>query len=129
LKKPLNRTLKGGAHMSYTPHVQTLSAEVSVTAQLEPADMAWAANNGFKSVINNRPDFEGGDDQPTNSMMSTAAQAAGLNYAFLPVDPGFQTAEEIAAFAELITTLPAPVLAFCRSGTRSGKLFRAATGA
>ena len=51
--------------MSYTPHLQTLSPRVSVTAQLEPADMAWAAANGFKSVINNRPDFEGGDDQPT----------------------------------------------------------------
>lgn len=115
--------------MSYTPQVQTLSAAVSVTAQLEPADMAWAAANGYRSVINNRPDFEGGDDQPTNAVMSVAAQAVGLNYAFLPVDPGFQTAEEIAAFANLITTLPTPVLAFCRSGTRSAKLFRAATGA
>jgi uncharacterized protein (TIGR01244 family) len=115
--------------MNTAPYVKALDLHISVTGQLEPADMAWAANNGFKSIINNRPDFEGGDDQPTNAVMSAAAQAAGLNYAFLPVDPGFQTAEEIAAFAELITTLPAPVLAFCRSGTRSGKLFRAATGA
>jgi uncharacterized protein (TIGR01244 family) len=111
--------------MSFTPHLQTLSPLVSVTAQLEPADMAWAAANGFKSVINNRPDFEGGDDQPTNAAMAAAAQAAGLSYAFLPVDPGFQTAEEIAEFARLLTALPGPVLAFCRSGTRSGKLYRA----
>jgi protein tyrosine phosphatase (PTP) superfamily phosphohydrolase (DUF442 family) len=40
-----------------------------------------------------------------------------------------QTPEEIARFGELLDTLPKPILAFCRSGTRSGKLFRAATGA
>jgi uncharacterized protein (TIGR01244 family) len=114
--------------MHYTPHVQALSAHVSVTAQLEPADMAWAAANGYRSIINNRPDFEGGDDQPTNAVMSEAAKAVGLSYAFLPVDPAFQSTEEVAAFAQLIATLPAPVLAYCRSGTRSGKLFRAGLG-
>jgi uncharacterized protein (TIGR01244 family) len=123
--KPLNKK----PHMTYTPHLQNLSTNVSVTAQLEPADMAWAAAQGFRSVINNRPDFEGGDEQPTNAAMSAAAQAAGLSYAFLPVDPGFQTAEEIADFAKLLTTLPGPVLAFCRSGTRSGKLYRAGLSA
>ena len=115
--------------MSYTPHLQNLSSTLSVTAQLEPGDMAWAADKGFKSVINNRPDFEGGDDQPTNAAIEAAAQAVGLSYAFLPVDPGFQTAPEIAEFAKLLATLPGPVLAFCRSGTRSGKLYRAATNA
>ena len=35
---------------------------------------------------------------------------------------------EIASFAELLASLPKPILAFCRSGTRSGKLYRAATG-
>ena len=49
-------------------------------------------------------------------------------YAFLPVAPNFQSPEEIASFAELLASLPKPILAFCRSGTRSGKLYRAATG-
>jgi uncharacterized protein (TIGR01244 family) len=111
--------------MNTAPYVKALAPHISVTGQLEPADMAWAASNGFKSIINNRPDFEGGDDQPTNAVMEAAAQAAGLNYAFLPVDPGFQTAEEIAEFTRLLATLPGPMLAFCRSGTRSGKLFQA----
>jgi uncharacterized protein (TIGR01244 family) len=112
--------------MNTAPYLQALAPNLSVTGQLEPADMAWAAANGFKSVINNRPDFEGGDDQPTNAAMEAAAQAVGLSYAFLPVDPGFQTAQEVTAFAQLIASLPAPVLAYCRSGTRSGKLFHAA---
>jgi len=37
-----------------------------------------------------------------------------------------QTPDEVAQFAALLATLPKPVLAFCRSGTRSGKLFQAA---
>jgi protein tyrosine phosphatase (PTP) superfamily phosphohydrolase (DUF442 family) len=40
-----------------------------------------------------------------------------------------QTAEEIARFQALLETLPRPILAFCRSGARSGKLVRAAFGA
>ena len=110
------------------PAVQALSADVSVAPQLDPAAMAWAAQAGFRSVINNRPDFEGGSGQPTHAAMLAAASAAGLNYAFLPVAPTVQTADEVAAFAALLADLPKPILAFCRSGTRSAKLYRAATG-
>lgn len=110
------------------PQVQQLSADVCVAAQLEPAAMAWAAQNGFKSVINNRPDFEGGPDQPTSAVMEASARAAGLQYAFLPVNGAYQSPEEIARFADLLQALPKPILAFCRSGARSGKLYRAATG-
>lgn len=109
--------------------VQPLSPDLSVAPQIGPDAMAPLAEAGFKSVINNRPDFEGGPDQPTSAQMEAAAEAAGLAYAYLPVAPGYQSPEEIARFAELLSTLPRPILAFCRSGTRSGKLFRAATGA
>ena len=112
-----------------TPAVQPLSPDVSVAPQLNPEAMAWAAQAGFRSVINNRPDFEGGPDQPTNAAMQQAAQAAGLAYAFLPVHPAVQTPQEVARFKELLAQLPTPILAFCRSGTRSAKLFRAAAGA
>ena len=111
------------------PAVQQLSAEVCVAPQLDPAAMLWAAQNGFRSVINNRPDFEGGPDQPTHAAIEAAALVAGLRYAWLPVAPGVQTPQEIARFAELLAELPKPILAFCRSGARSGKLYRAATGA
>jgi uncharacterized protein (TIGR01244 family) len=103
-----------------------LDANVSVAPQLTPDAMAEAATAGFKSVINNRPDFEGGPTQPTNASIEAAARAAGLEYAFLPVAGNFQSPEEIARFGELLATLPGPVLAFCRTGTRSGKLWQAA---
>jgi uncharacterized protein (TIGR01244 family) len=107
------------------PAVQQLNADVCVAGQLEPAAMAWAAETGFKSVINNRPDFEGGPDQPTNAAIEAAAQTAGLAYAYLPVHPMIQTPEDIARFAALLMRLPKPVLVFCRTGTRSAKLYRA----
>ena len=110
------------------PVVTQLSADVCVAPQLDPSAMVWAAEAGFKSVINNRPDFEGGPDQPTSAIMEAAATAAGLRYVHLPVSPAVQTPDEIARFAQLLADLPKPLLAFCRSGTRSGKLYHAATG-
>jgi uncharacterized protein (TIGR01244 family) len=112
---------------SPTLPLHQVAADVCVAPQLTPAAMAEAARAGFKSVINNRPDFEHGPDQPTSASIAEAAQAAGLQYAFLPVAGGYQSPEEIAKFAELLDTLPRPILAFCRSGARVGKLFQAAS--
>jgi len=110
------------------PPVQRLSADVCIAPQLDADAMAWAAQNGFKSIVNNRPDFEGGPNQPTSAVIEAAAQAAGLQYAWLPVLPAVQTTEDIARFGALLAELPKPILAFCRTGTRSGKLYHAATG-
>lgn len=111
-----------------SPSVRQLSPDVAVAGQLDPTAMAWAAQAGFRSVVNNRPDFEGGPDQPTSATMETAARAAGLAYAYLPVAPSVQTPEEIARFGALMKQLPKPILAYCRTGTRSGKLYQAASG-
>ncbi|MFM8901640.1 MAG: TIGR01244 family sulfur transferase [Burkholderiales bacterium] len=116
-------------NIPYTPPpVQPVGPDICVAPQLDVIDMNWVAQNGFRSVINNRPDFEEGDHQPTNAAIQAQAVALGLQYAFLPVEPGYQSPEQIARFAELIEQLPKPILAFCRSGTRSGKLYRAAVG-
>jgi len=108
--------------------VHRLDADVCVSPQLGPEAMAEVAAAGFRSVINNRPDFEGGPSQPTNESVASAARAAGLDYAFLPVAPNFQSEDDIARFRDLIASLPNPVLVFCRSGARSSKLWAAATG-
>lgn len=107
--------------------VRRIAADVCVAPQLSPESMAEAARVGFRSVVNNRPDFEEGPHQPTNASIEAAAKAAGLEYRFLPVDSAYQSPQEIAAFAELLAELPRPLLVFCRSGARSTKLFIAAT--
>ncbi len=104
-----------------------VAPDVCVAPQLTPEAMAEAARKGFKSVINNRPDYEEGPEQPTNASIEAAARAAGLEYAFLPVQGGYQSPEEIAAFGKLLQEMPRPILAFCRSGARSSRLFVAAT--
>jgi len=113
--------------MSNLP-IRAVAPDVCVAPQLAPEAMAEAARVGFRSVVNNRPDFEHGPDQPTNAQIAAAARAAGLEYRFLPVDGGYQSPEQIAAFAKLLQELPRPLLVFCRSGARSTRLFVAAGG-
>lgn len=103
--------------------IRQVADDVCVAPQLTPEAMAELARLGFRSVVNNRPDFEHGPDQPTSAAIEEAARAAGLEYRFLPVNGGYQSPEEIAAFAKLLAELPKPMLAFCRSGARSTKLF------
>lgn len=112
--------------MNTTLPIRAIADTVCVAPQLTPDAMAEVARLGFKSVINNRPDFEHGPDQPANAAVEAAALAAGLQYRHLPVDGGWQSPEEIAAFAVLLKELPAPVLAFCRSGARSTRLYQQA---
>lgn len=108
--------------MSTLP-VQAIAPDVCVAPQLEPSAMAEAARMGFRSVVNNRPDFEHDTAQPTSAAIEAAARAAGLEYRHLPVSGAYQSPEEAAAMARLLAELPRPLLMFCRSGGRSHRLF------
>jgi uncharacterized protein (TIGR01244 family) len=94
--------------------------------QIDPSHLAEIAKQGYKSVINNRPDFEGGPDQPTNAAIQAQAESLGLHYAYLPVVPGAFTHEQVLEMARLLKTMPGPILAFCRSGARSTNLYQMA---
>ena len=94
--------------------------------QIDPSHLAEIVKQGYKSVINNRPDFEGGPDQPTNAQIQAQAEALGLHYAYLPVIPGAFTQDQVLEMARLLKTMPGPILAFCRSGARSTNLYQMA---
>lgn len=104
-------------------HIRPLTEQFAVAPQLSPSDMAAVAAAGYKSVIINRPDYEGGADQPTAEAVSAAAREAGLMVEYQPVIGSAMTSEDVVRFAELLKALPAPVLAYCRSGTRCMNLF------
>jgi len=93
---------------------------VSVAGQIGEADLAQAAAQGFRRVINNRPDGEA-LDQPSGATMAQAAQAAGLDYVAIPVSGGFAMSQ-VEAMAKALDA-DGPVLAYCRSGTRSTHLW------
>ncbi|SDS32502.1 bifunctional protein tyrosine phosphatase family protein/NAD(P)/FAD-dependent oxidoreductase [Pseudomonas oryzae] len=102
--------------------IKRLTPFIAVAGQLEPADMGALAASGYRCVINNRPDDEG-EGQPSSATLRTAAEASGLEYHHLPVVSGQITDEDVSAFRELLDQVRGPVLAFCRTGTRSTTLW------
>jgi hypothetical protein len=105
----------------------TISAHTdhfATAPQIAPEDMPAISAQGFSTVVNNRPDGEGGPDQPSSEAMAKAAQEAGLEYHYLPVISGQITPEQVARFAAILAAASGPVLAFCRSGARSTNIWR-----
>jgi sulfide:quinone oxidoreductase len=95
---------------------------LSVSAQIDEADVDVLAEQGIRSLINNRPDGEV-PEQPDSNALATAAARHGMAYMHLPVVTGQWHEDVVDAFADALHTLPAPILAFCRSGTRSCTLW------
>lgn len=102
--------------------IRKLTAQVSVAPQIRPEELDAIAAAGFRSVINNRPDHEA-DDQPDGGALAEAAARHGLSYRHLPVVPGQYDQPAIDAMAQALEEMPPPVLAFCRTGTRSTSLW------
>lgn len=99
-----------------------LSETLSVAGQISPADLSEIARAGFKSVICNRPDGES-PGQFGHLDLAAAASQAGLTLAYQPVVSGRVTPQDGQSFADLLTRLPKPTLAYCRSGMRSASLW------
>jgi uncharacterized protein (TIGR01244 family) len=108
---------------------RTIDDTLQVAGQISPEDIATAAAQGVRTIINNRPDGEQAG-QPTSAEMEAAASAAGLGYVHIPVDHSGFSMEQVTAMTAALAK-PGPALAFCRSGTRSTFLWslaRAAAG-
>lgn len=89
-----------------------------VAPQLGPDDFAAAAALGITMVINNRPDGEAAD-QLSDAVARRHAETAGLSYAWVPVVSGQMTPAAMQEFMNAVDAAEGPVLAYCRSGTRS----------
>lgn len=101
---------------------RTIDDRISVAPQIMPEDIPMLAAAGFTYIVNNRPDEEE-SGQPSGSTIARAAAAAGLGYAAIPVTPGGFSAQQVEAMGAALTEATGPVLAFCRSGTRSCNLW------
>ncbi|MDB4241057.1 bifunctional protein tyrosine phosphatase family protein/NAD(P)/FAD-dependent oxidoreductase [Yoonia sp.] len=102
--------------------IKKLTPEISVAPQITPADMKAIKDQGFRAIICNRPDGEGAD-QPTFKEIEAEATKHGLDAAYLPIVAGKVGDDDADCFADLMTELPGPVLAYCRTGTRSAILW------
>lgn len=104
-----------------------ITPNLSVSEQILPQDIAALAAAGFKSIICNRPDGEGAD-QPSFSEIEAAATAAGMQAHYLPIVSGKVGDADAVAFGTAMDSLPKPILAYCRTGTRSATLWSLSEG-
>ena len=98
--------------------VKRISPFLSVSPQIYPAHVERLAALGFKTIINNRPDHEA-DDQPLQAELAAEAARHGILFINIPIIPGQITDANIKEFGKELSRVQGPVLAFCRSGTRS----------
>ena len=103
-------------------NLKPLTADLTVTPQIEPFDIAELAARGFKSIIGNRPEGET-PDQPAWSSLTAQAERHGLAARQVPVTVGQIGAEDVERFAQALRDLPKPIAAFCRTGTRAAMLW------
>lgn len=103
-------------------NIRKLTDALSVSPQIAAADLPALHAVGIRAIICNRPDGEGAD-QPTVTEIRAAAAPLGIDVHYLPVDTGKVTDDQAAQFGALVASLDGPVLAYCRSGTRSATLW------
>ncbi|MDX1785216.1 TIGR01244 family sulfur transferase [Roseovarius sp. ZX-A-9] len=94
----------------------------AVSPQIEVEDMPAIAAAGYRSILCNRPDNEE-IGQCASDAIKTAAEAAGLAYRAVPITSGQVSETDLADFRAALEELPAPVLAYCRTGTRCTMLW------
>ncbi|NNE87165.1 MAG: TIGR01244 family phosphatase [Silicimonas sp.] len=102
--------------------IRQISDLLSVSPQITEADLSALRDAGFRSIICNRPDGEEAD-QPTFQKIATAAKKLGIEARHIPVAGGMVSDADAAAFRAALDEMPKPILAYCRSGTRSATLW------
>ena len=102
--------------------IRALNDRVAVAPQIRPEDVPAIKAAGYVALVNNRPDGEE-PGQPTGETMRAAAEAAGLVYYAVPVGQAGIGAAQLEAMTAALSGTDGPVLAYCRSGTRSCNLW------
>lgn len=103
--------------------ITKITDDYSTAPQITPNDIAEIAQLGFKTIINNRPDLEGGAEQPTSSAIAEAAKQHGIHYIYIPVVPNQIQDNQVETFSQALSGAPKPVLGFCRTGNRASQMF------
>ncbi len=99
-----------------------LTDDLWVSPQITREDIAAAAVQGITLVINNRPEGESAD-QTDGDTIAAAARSAGLAYVAIPITHAGFSQAQVAAMRDALGGATGPILAYCRSGTRSTLLW------
>ena len=104
--------------------IYRLSERCAVAGQIQPAEIAAFAAEGFTTVVCNRPDGED-PGQPTAADIERECAAHGIDFHHVPVSHGGLSMDTVARFRDVVSSSAGPVLAYCRSGQRSSILWQA----
>ena len=97
--------------------IRRVTEAFAVAPQINEEDVAQIQTAGFKTIVANRPDGEGGVDQPRMGAIRAKAESLGLAFVALPFS-GAPTPEVVERMSNILNEAPQPVLAYCRTGTR-----------
>lgn len=98
--------------------MKQVTEKLWIAPQPTAADFEEAKAKGITRIINNRPDSEE-PGQPKAAESAATATELGLSYVHIPVVPGKVTTEKVRAFQKTLAEADGPVLAHCKTGTRS----------
>ncbi|MCB5189551.1 TIGR01244 family phosphatase [Methylobacillus arboreus] len=107
-----------------TINIKNINEQFSSCPQLTVDQVPEAVSAGFKTIINNRPDGEGGPEQPKSEEIRQAAESNGLKYVHIPVVQGQLTQAQVDELAALLPDLPTPILGFCKGGVRAANIYQ-----
>ena len=102
-----------------------LAPQVYVCGQLFEQDLKLVAEQGVRSIMNNRADNEL-PGQPLSADLDRAAEELGMAFVHFPVKLGPISTQDVEAFARACAELERPLLLFCRSGARSTRIWEMA---
>lgn len=100
------------------PEGRWLKTGFLVRGQMTPADVDKAAEAGFRTIIDLRPNSEE-PGQPSAEEMSEAAKRSSLTFHYVPVPRSGIPDEAIAEMKTILEQVQEPVVMYCRSGMRA----------
>ncbi|SPL63252.1 FAD-dependent pyridine nucleotide-disulphide oxidoreductase [Ochrobactrum soli] len=115
--------MKGSADSEDKMDIRQIDDNYSVSGQISPDDVRDIAAEGFQTIICNRPDGEGGPEQPDFAEIARVAEKAGLATYYIPVVGGQLTQDDVHAMAAALDEAEGPFFAYCRSGARSTNIY------
>jgi sulfide:quinone oxidoreductase len=99
-------------------NLKKISPHFLVAGQISVSDINAIAASGIQTMICNRPDNES-EGQPAVSDIASAAEAQGMTFLNVPVSSKVITDADVDDFERAYNDAAGPILAYCRTGTRS----------
>ena len=95
-----------------------------MAGQISPEDVAALADDGFTTIVCNRPDGEE-FGQPAAADVAAACAARDIVFHFIPIGRSGLTMDLVEQFRRAVDESEGPLLAYCHSGQRSAVIWQA----